>query len=492
MSEQDGAAPDKAEEQGRFSLRMTEDNLSVLLNGQIEPAAETDAERRIRERLLSMGISDETRLAEAAAQFRAALQVSNTFDNVPLLTGKAPRQPKDAEILWSRDFFTEGFMVNDETGQINYRERASKRAVTQGLLLAKVMPAEPGEDGVDVLGRRIKVRPPRRAPLRAGRNVTHVEADNSFVADMAGQVRYQGELLHVDDIVQIPGSVDLSTGNIHHPGSLRIAGNIESGTVVEAAGDIDVHGMVGDARIVSHGGLSVQGGITGGEHCVIRIAGELQAHYIQHADIEAEGNVVAESEIIQCRIKTRGCVIVTQGRMVGGETMALQGVQVDQVGSEGTAKTEVRVGQDYALKERLGNREAVVAENTKKLEQISQRLAPFRARAGAIPPKLKDTVLALLQEMKHLQEENHVLEGEAEEIRAESKSRAKREVVIRKLILPDAHFHLHPQDIWVREKLSGPLRIYLKDQKVRIARLRGEGRKLVDDGEEIQAPEPGH
>jgi len=268
-----------------------------------------------------------------------------------------------------------------------------------------------------------------------------------------------------------------------------ISGNVDSGTAVEAAGDIDVFGSVGDARIDSEGSLSVQGGITGGPGCVIRIAGDLHAHYIRNADIEAKGDIVVESEIIQCHVKTRGSVTVTQGRIVGGEIIALQGVQTDQLGSEGGGKTVVRVGVDYTLKQRLGDKETALADRKKRLEAITQRLAPFRARAGSIPPKLKEMALALLQEAKQLQESSHELETEVEGIRAESKALAKKEVLVHKWILPDVHFHVHPQDLWVREQLNGPLRMYLRDQKIRVVRVRGEGRRLQGDGEEVQLPE---
>lgn len=488
MAEEQDGAPAPGAAFGSLTLRFTDERMALIMDAVIAEGGEEEAERQMRARLADVGIQDDAKLTEATKNFQAAVDQSHTLSGVTILAGQPPKPPRDGEIIWAEDFFRVGFLVNEETGQINYRERAAKRAVSEGQLLATVVPPLPGEPGQDVLGRVVQPRVPRRALIRAGRNVEYVEAEHKYYAKTAGQVRYQNEGLQVDDSITIQGNVGLSTGNIHHPGSLSISGNIDSETAVEAAGDIDVFGGVGNARITSEGSLSVQGGITGGPACVIRVAGDIHAHYIRNADIEAKGNILVESEIIQCRIKTRGSVTVTQGRIVGGEIVALQGVQTDQFGSEGGGKTVVRVGVDYTLKERLGDKESVLADQKKRLEAITQRLAPFRARAGSIPPKLKDMVVGLLQEAKQLQESSQELETEIETIRAESKGLAKKEVLVRKWILPDVHFHVHPQDLWVREQLNGPLRVCLREQKIRVVRVRGEGRRLQEEGEEVQLP----
>ncbi len=474
---------------GALVLRFAEERMQLLLDAEVVPGGESQTERQLRIRLIESGIQETMKLAEATRSFRAALDQSHTLSGVLLLSGEPPKPPRDAEIVWAGEFFESGFMVNPETGQINYRERAAKRAVTEGQLLATMIPALLGESGRDVLGKVVPPRVPRRAGIRAGKNVNFVEEGEKYYATMAGQVRFQNEILQVDDVVTIRGNVDLSTGNIHHPGSLSISGNIEPDTAVEAAGDVDVFGCIDDARVTSEGSLTVQGGIVGGPNCMIKVLGEIHARYIQNADIEAEGDIVVESEIIQSHIKTRGSVTVTQGRIVGGEIIALQGVQTDKFGSDGGGKTEVRVGVDYSLKDRVSHMETTLAEHKKRLEAITLRLAPFRTRATSIPPKLKDTVVALLQEAKHLQEDSHELEAAIEYMRAESKALARKEVLVRKWILPDVHFHVHPQDLWIREQLNGPLRIYLREQKIRVVRLRGDGRRLHEESEEMQLPE---
>ena len=210
----------------------------------------------------------------------------------------------------------------------------------------------------------------------------------------------------------------------------------------------------------------MHGGIAGGPKCHIRADGGVHARYIQVADIEAGGDVVAEHEIDQCMIKTRGAVIMTHGRIVGGEVIALGGIETDQIGSEAFLHTTLTAGEDYTIRRLVELRKDELAAHRENLNRISDRLAPLKDRASSLPPRLRELAKSLLTEATKINEAIKLIETELETIRAESQSQTKKEIVASKKIFPDALFHIPPFTLLVQDEIDGPLKVKIIEGQV--------------------------
>src|SRR5690625_7810254 len=97
-------------------------------------------------------------------------------------------------------------------------------------------------------------------------------------------------------------NVDLSTGNIDFDGSLEVTGDVTSGFVVRASGDIVVRGMGEKAEIHARKNLTVAGGVIGEEvgrdehnqlrlRTQLRAGGNLSAKWVSPADLAARGEI---------------------------------------------------------------------------------------------------------------------------------------------------------------------------------------------------------
>ncbi len=452
-----------------LELTLTEDRCALLLTGEVPHEALDAAKERLTEELRRLGCKndDVARQVLAAVEERFSEQANSTvyptvsFQHKALATGTPPTDSEDAVLEWAQDFFRTGFEIDPETDTVDYRERASHLSVEEGQLLATVYPARPGEPGIDVFGKAIAPRRPKTIRIRKGANVRYEEGEGCYYAAASGRLRYANSVLAVDNVFTITDSVNLETGNVRHPGAVIVGKNIESDAKVEAAGDIEVNGYIENAEVICGGDLIVKGGITGGRGC-IRVAGEVRAKFIQNAEISAHGNVLVEREIDQCRIRSRGAVVVSRGRIVGGSIKALRGVDADRIGSDGGIVTEIISGEDFELEEKLAALEVRREEHIRMREKIQEKLEPFM-RVAKIPDNIKAAITALRTQVKELARQIEAIEAEMEGLRAEFHEQRVLEVIVRRYVAPDAVFKLANLALRARDGFPGPVKVGIRE-----------------------------
>jgi uncharacterized protein len=472
-AETEGA--EAAEQKVVFQLRLSDNRMTAYITAALYPERRNELVLLTTKELEKLGIIGAVqheqvtkRLDEAFAQ-----GVSEITDYV-LLQGTPPTPPKEGQMVWADDFFNAGFAVDPATGAADYRRRLGRLSVAEGELLATMVPPEPGIDGRDLMGKAVQTAKMKQFRVRAGTNVRFDEAEGTFYATKDGRIRFNGTVLSIDDVFTISGSVNLKTGHIKHPGALVVSLNIESDSRVEAEGDIEVSGLVENAEIITRGVLTVHGGITGGAKCRIHAEGGIHARFIRNAVITSNGDVVAEHEIDQCNLKTCGAVNVVHGRIVACDVVALGGIEADQVGSEAYVRTNLSAGEDYTLKDQVTEREAEIEKNRDALRKIAERLAPLtdKKKMHLLPPKLRNMATTLLTDASKLNQSIQAKEEELETIRANSRARMKKEIVIRREIFPDAFFYLHPLHMLVKDHVDGPIKFAIIDGDLRMVYTR--------------------
>ncbi len=452
-----------------LELTLTEDRCALLLTGEVPHEALEAVKERITEELQRLGCKDADMVRQvlAVVEERFSEQANGTiyptisFQHKTLATGTPPTDPEDAVLEWAQDFFRGGFEVDPETDTVNYRERSSHLSVEEEQLLATVYPARPGEPGIDVFGKAIAPQRPKTIRIRKGANVRYEEGAGRYYAAAPGRLRYANNVLAVDNVFTITDSVNLETGNVRHPGAIIVGKNIESDAKVEAAGDIEVNGYVEHAEVTCGGDLIVKGGITGGRGW-IRVAGDVRAKFIQNADISVQGNVLVEREIDQCRIRSRGAVVVARGRIVGGSTKALRGVEADRIGSDGGIITEIVSGEDFELEEKLAALEVRREEHNRMRGKIQEKLEPF-TRIAKIPDNIRGAISALRTQVKELTRQIEAIEAEMEALRAESQELRVLEVIVRRYVASDAVFKMANLALRTREGFPGPVKVGIRD-----------------------------
>ncbi len=465
-----------------FAVRITDDKVTVVLDCP-DPLADVGrtADRIIEEfRALSLPVYPDRDFLIPMLQ--QACTPGGDVRGLPLIMGEAPMPPLDGALVWSRDYFVEGWAVDQESGAMDFWEKLDNRSVGKDELLVFVRDPIEGEPGLSVFNNKIPVEKPLRARIRPGKGVREEPTDGGLHihAAMDGRIRFTDGVLSVDEVFIIKGNVSLETGNLRHTGTIQIEGDILEGATVEALGDVVVKGMCEPCNITAGGGLSVGGGIVSQEGYRIEIGGDLNAKYIHEAVIRAEGDICVANEIAHSDIQTRGRILVHNGRIAGGYNLARKGIWVKEAGAGGTSGTVLVAGVDPTLKPKV----KVIRDRIQKLEETRDKLANALKAACDRKQPLSEEDQKLLTGLRlkadQIRELLDAAERETQDLTREALADARLEVVMLKEVRSGTTIQLGGSKTVVRSSIFKPRIAQRRESRVRILPL-GEGNMPVEE-----------
>lgn len=354
-----------------FELQVTKDKLAVLLIPDSEFVATQDAVDEIIEKLSSMEINevpDDTKLYSLLEKAKDDSEESEESTEIEIVCGRQPVPGRDGKLIWSYDYFAEGYKIDLMTNKIDFREKVACPVVLEDDLIIKVIPPTPGQEGIDVYGQLLKVNPPAKAEIKVGPNLRWDENENGYFAAVSGRLKMAGASLEIQEIFRIDSDVGRKTGNINHEGDIIIQGDIDSEYSVNATGTIIVNGVIGACNISSGGDLIVSGGINSREDKKISAKGGIKAKYIMNAVIEAGGDVASEVEIVRSRVQAGGQVYCG-GRIAGGEIIAGTNIVAELAGNDKNVTTFLEIRKPEISKEPELSDESSETEDSEKSEE---------------------------------------------------------------------------------------------------------------------------
>ena len=354
-----------------FELKVSEDKLEVvLLIDALTAAAAADAADKILEKLTEMGIDNLPELELIQSRLEETKYDDDQMQEIVIVRGNPMVMPVDGRLVWSKDYFAEGYKIDLMTNKIDYHERVSSPVVLEDDLIIKIIPPTLGQDGIDVYGKLIKVNPPAKAEIKVGPNLRWDEEVSGYRAAVSGRLRMKEASLEIQEIFVIDGDVGCKTGNINHEGDIIIRGDIDSEYNVEATKTILVTGVIGACNVTSGGDLIVNGGINSREDKMISVNGGVKAKYIMNTVLEAGGDVASEVEIVRCKVKAGG-EVYCGGRIIGGEIIAGTNITAEIDGNDKNVLTllEIRKTDKSDDSETEDSAESPTSENQAKSEQ---------------------------------------------------------------------------------------------------------------------------
>lgn len=361
-------------------------------------------------------------LGEVIAEVAAAGEATKKL----VAKGREPVHGEDGRLESLIETVKERRPRLDQLDRVNYRDFGGIATVREGdRLMQKISPVQ-GEDGKNVLGETIQAKPGKQALFSArlkGSEVDRVSPD-FLIAKISGQPVLANNGMSVEPTVNLR-SVDLATGNLDFDGSINIAGNVCTGMVIRASGDIHVGGMVEGAYLEAGGDVVVKGGIigqgslsdnSGGNERIARVrcGASCSAHFIENARVEAGDCIIVNRLVRQSDLAAVNKIVVgkpgsDQGTIVGGLASATLSVQAQTLGSPVGIKTQVRVGTNPAMKEKLTIATGQLQAATKKLEEVVKLLGFIEGNPTRVRPetqqKAETTRLMLLQENEQAQQD---------------------------------------------------------------------------------------
>ncbi|RKY83220.1 hypothetical protein DRQ09_10375, partial [candidate division KSB1 bacterium] len=360
---------------------------------------------------------------------------------IPIARGQEPVPGKDARI----EFFFNverkpGKILPD--GSIDFKEQELIPVVKENQLLAVKYFPEEGTPGINLKGEETPAERGKDKNITAQHNVRTVQGKNKllYYSMIEGKVQLVGSSsLSVNKHYNVLGNVDYSTGNIYFNGDVNIKGSVLSGFKVKAEGSVTVKETVNPgAEIISGGDVIVGQGIVGRGDTKIVAKGTVKAKFLQNVNIEAEGDVIVGSYIINSSVKCGGMLITppkdymkdVKGSITGGVVNAVIGIKARNIGSDFTKGTKVIVGNDWKVEKKLEKVEKAIEYlelNKKKLlrtVRISE-LDPRKIKEvfNKLPKKKQLEFLSAIEKIRELDRMEKEVENKKSELLKETKER---------------------------------------------------------------------
>jgi len=302
-------------------------------------------------------------------------------------------------------------------GEVDYKNLDYFQIVKKDQILAEITKETEGTEGRNIYGSAMPAKIGRPANSPAGKNTCLIQDDTLLVAECDGVIRFIRDTIDVNEMLKVNSNVDQLTGNINFSGDVTVEGDVSSGFSVKSGGNIIIKGVVEDAAIEAAGNVHISKGINGGGRNSIRVAGNLKAKYIEHANIHVEGDINADY-IIDSNVTCLGNIELAGSRelIVGGDVKVMGELKARDIGSESERNTRIEVlgvkimdtqSIERLTKERdeLNTRLQQLLENAQKLSQsrmgaddnVMEQLAMAKKQILVIKEKIDQLTFQIQQ-----------------------------------------------------------------------------------------------
>mgnify|MGYP000875228344 CR=1 FL=1 len=298
----------------------------------------------------------------------------------------------------------------DAEGIADYHNLGLVYNVKMGEVLAIKTPATEGTPGADVTGKEIPAKKGVDLRIPLGKNTICDENETRVLAAIDGNVNVRDSKIVVVPVFDVNGDLDFSIGNIDFVGDVIINGNVNTGFMINAGGNIEVKGFVEGAKLLADGDIIIRGGITTGHKGLVKANGDISARFVENSQIEAGGDVIVREAIMQSLVKAGRNVKVTDRKatILGGTVQAAEEVESRVIGSQLATKTTIEVGVNPHYREELYVLNKERNEKRLVMDNLNHNLQIFQ-RSGVNPenltPKRKLALVKMLDNFKNIRKE---------------------------------------------------------------------------------------
>lgn len=342
-------------------------------------------------------------------------------------------------------------------GSVDFYDVSAIVGVKKDQPLAELIPDTSGKPGKNIFDETINPIPGKACELPVGDNTKISDKDKRvLLSSIDGNVRYDGRVITVKPGYEVDGDVDFGVGNISYNGSVKIKGDVKGGFRLDINGNVEIGGTVEDAIIKSEGNVLIRGGFVGTGKGEIDTPGDAAIRFARNQTIIAN-NVTILNEAINCTIYARNDVEVKGGRLsiVGGQTAAGVKIEVNVLGNEEEAPTEVEVGTDYTRRRGLIKVRKEISNLKTLLEKVDpevKRLDEIKGKGLGLSTKQMETYERLFTQKQDIDERLKEL-IDKEDLLAKGLSVNKdAKVIVNNIVYPGVKVRIGGSTIHVIEK----------------------------------------
>lgn len=364
-------------------------------------------------------------------------------ENICIARWKPPVDGVDGRVEYFFHRETAFKPVEDENGNVDYKNLGLVRNVYRGTPIAKITLPTDGEPGMDIMGKAVHQRKGVPASVKVGKGTELVKEGTEIVASVDGNLTYSNGAFNIEESLLIRGDVDVASGNIDFIGDIVIRGNVMEGFAVTSKKNVTIHGTVTNGTVTADGNITVKLGCI--NSTLTSNKGSIKMDFCENSKISAAGSVESNSFVGGEVFAGTAINAAGKGVMVGGKYTALQNITASVIGSESYAKTLVTLGNNAVLSEEMDGHKRKIAEMADKVDQLGKILTTLTemAKAGKLSPEREKMKVDAMRSRFQFQGEIKRLEARIKEIETTLQRKQNLSISCKKAFYPGVSLRIN-------------------------------------------------
>lgn len=357
-------------------------------------------------------------------------------ENINIAQWQPPVNGEDGKIEYFFKRETTFKPVEDENGNVDYKNLGLVRNIYKGTPIAKItMPSE-GVPGTDIMGKTVAQRVGVPAVFAVGKGTELINDGTEIVAVTDGNLAYTNGAFCIEESLLIRGDVDVSSGNIDFIGDIIIKGNVLEGYAVTCKKNVTINGSVTNGTITADGNITVKlGCINSTLHSEL---GSIKLDFCENSKLYAGQNVEASSFVGGEVYAGKNIVASGKGVMMGGKYTALENITASVIGSESYAKTLITLGNNAVLTEEMEGHKHSIQKMEDKIDQLGKIVTALAemAKVTKLSPEREQMKVEAMRSRFQMQGEIKRLNSRIKEIETTLERKQNLSVSCKKAFYP--------------------------------------------------------
>ena len=370
----------------------------------------------------------------------------------------APEDGEPAQIEWYVQEPDQSIGdLEGEDPQSHY-DRSAYVVVKSSEVIGQLIDPTPGTDGRDVLGHTINAKPGKPISLRLDDTVMR-DASGQLIAQVEGVLHRDHSSACVQQLIEVPGYVDFSTGHIDFTGNVLVHKGVRDCFVVKATGSVEVKGLIEAATIECGGNLLAHGGMAGRERGKIIVSNDLVAKYLDNIEGEVHGNLEIQREVINCDLTVHGEVKSPRGAIIGGKMMITGSVEIVSLGNGAGATTKLVLGSIPRLEPIAIQLKRLVDQFTVKHKELQTELKLAKRNSSLMAATDKERQTELTYELQTVNEKLSKALSAQQALDSRIDEERTVNLVVHHKLFSGTSLTVGNQTFKIHKDVSGPLRV---------------------------------
>lgn len=331
-----------------------------------------------------------TGISEEALNY--VVQQHPYFKLIPVACGTPVQEGENGRVIehFARQLNKSVKVDND--GVADYRALNYIQTIQEGDVICDIVPPREGTAGMRVDGAVAEPAAVKPAKAPAGQFTKVTDDGLQMVATKTGHLEFDGTNFFIKVLLDIPGDVDYSTGNLSYNGDIHIHGDVRATFEVKASGNIIIDGLVEAAKVEAGGDVLISSGVLGDGSAQIICGGDLRAKYLESCVAYVGKSAFADcvmSSQMYCDDTIQ--IISGRGAIIGGTTVVGNKIKAKIVGTDSGRKTELELGTQTYIKMKYSQEIAELKEAMNELTRLDRDIS-FLEKKLKLQEKQSDEV----------------------------------------------------------------------------------------------------